>query len=231
YYYAMAYKPQNPTWPNRDRLVLSKGHAAPLLYSTLIEVGVLDESLESTLRQLGSPLQGHPDMRKCPGVEMSTGSLGQGLSVANGMALGARHAKRAYRTYVILGDGESQEGQIWEAAMSAAHHKLDNLCAILDYNALQIDGTIGQIKSSIEPLADKWTAFGWHVINVDGHDFTEICAALDEAREVKGKPTILIAHTIKGRGVSFMEGQVGYHGATLSIDEVNRALKEMETDS
>ncbi len=228
YYHTMVYNPHQPRWPTRDRLVLSKGHAAPALYATLMEAGLLDPALEGELRKLGSPLQGHPDMRKCPGVEMSTGSLGQGLSVANGMALAARHTGLGFRVYCILGDGEVQEGQIWEAAMTAAHHKLDNLCAILDYNALQIDGSIGQVKSPIEPLADKWKAFGWHVVNVDGHDLVDLCAALDHAREVKDKPTILIAQTIKGRGVSFMEGVIEYHGSTLSSDEVSRALAELE---
>jgi transketolase len=227
YYHAMVYNPKRPSWPARDRLVLSKGHAAPALYCTLIEAGYLDESLETELRKLDSPLQGHPDMRKCPGVEMSTGSLGQGLSAANGMALGARHQKQGYRVYCILGDGEVQEGQIWEAAMSAAHCRLDNLCAILDYNALQIDGSIGQVKSPIEPLADKWRAFGWRVFNVDGHDLVDLCAAFDQARELEGQPTILIAQTIKGRGVSFMEGVIEYHGSTLSEKEAERALEEL----
>ncbi|MCK5798733.1 MAG: bifunctional hydroxymethylpyrimidine kinase/phosphomethylpyrimidine kinase, partial [Deltaproteobacteria bacterium] len=228
YYHAMAYHPDEPLWPSRDRLILSKGHAAPALYATLMELGVVDPALETELRKLQSPLQGHPDMRKCPGIEMSTGSLGQGLSVANGMALAARHTRKDYRVYCVLGDGELQEGQNWEAAMTSAHYKLDNLCAILDYNALQIDGCIGQVKSSIEPLAEKWEAFGWHVITVDGNDLIEVCAGLDRAREIRGKPTILIAQTIKGRGVSFMEGVVGYHGSTLSADEVSRALAELE---
>ena len=228
YFHAMVYNPRQPSWSSRDRLVLSKGHAAPGLYCTLIESGFLPAELEGELRKLGSPLQGHPDMRKCPGVEMSTGSLGQGLSAANGMALGSRHTGHSFRVYCILGDGEVQEGQIWEAAMSSAHYKLDNLCAILDYNALQIDGSIGQVKSPIEPLADKWKAFGWHVINVDGHDLVELCAALDHAKEHKGQPSIIIAHTIKGRGVSFMEGVIEYHGSTLNADEVRRALEELE---
>lgn len=228
YYHAMVYNPHKADWPSRDRLVLSKGHAAPALYATLMETGLLDPALETELRKLGSPLQGHPDMRKCPGIEMSTGSLGQGLSAANGMALAARHTGLGYRVYCILGDGEVQEGQIWEAAMTAAHYRLGNLCAILDYNALQIDGSIGQVKSPIEPLADKWKAFGWHVINVDGHDLPDLCAALDHARETPKQPSIMIAQTIKGRGVSFMEGVIEYHGSTLSSDEVSRALAELE---
>lgn len=230
YFHTMVYNPKEPGWPHRDRLVLSKGHAAPALYSTLIEAGFLDPDLETRLRKLGSPLQGHPDLKKCPGVDMSTGSLGQGLSAANGMALAARHNQGGYRVYAILGDGEVQEGQVWEAAMTAAHYGLDNLCAVVDYNALQIDGNISQVKSPIEPLADKWKAFGWHVLNVDGHDLADLCAAFNKAKEVKGKPTMIVAHTIKGHGVSFMEGVIEYHGSTLSEDEVKRALRELEEE-
>ncbi len=228
YFNTMVYNPRQPDWPERDRLVLSKGHAAPALYSTLMEAGFIDPALEDQLRKLGSPLQGHPDARKCPGVEMSTGSLGQGLSVANGMALAARQLRRNYRVYCIIGDGEMQEGQIWEAAMTAAHNHLGNLCAILDYNALQIDGSISQVKSPIEPLADKWRAFGWHVINADGHDLAELSSAFAQAKAHEGQPTVIVAHTIKGRGVSFMEGVIEYHGSTLSDSEVSRALAELE---
>ncbi len=228
YFHAMVYNPRQPDWPNRDRLVLSKGHAAPALYSTLIEAGFLDESLEDELRRFGSCLQGHPDLKRCPGVDMSTGSLGQGLSAACGMALASRHTARGFRVYCILGDGEVQEGQVWEAAMTAAHCRLDGLCAIVDYNALQIDGSISQVKSPIEPLADKWKAFGWHVINVDGHDLGELCQALDRARQSRGRPSMIVAHTIKGHGISFMEGVIEYHGSTLSEDEVKRALGELE---
>jgi transketolase len=228
YFHTMVYNPRQPSWPHRDRLVLSKGHAAPALYATLIEAGFLEPELETELRKLGSPLQGHPDRKRCPGVEMSTGSLGQGLSVACGMALAARHLRQGYRVYCIMGDGEVQEGQVWEAAMTAAHYGLDNLCAIVDYNALQIDGSIGQIKSPIEPLPDKWKAFGWNVINVDGHDLVDLCTAFDQARQTAGKPTMLVAHTIKGHGVSFMEGIIEYHGSTLSEEEVKRALAELE---
>ncbi len=230
YFHVMVYNPKDPAWPRRDRFVLSKGHAAPALYSTLIEAGVLDAALEGELRRLGSPLQGHPDRKRCPGIDMSTGSLGQGLSVANGMALAARHTGSGYRVYCLMGDGEVQEGQIWEAAMTSAHNRLDNLCAIVDYNALQIDGKISQVKSPIEPLADKWKAFGWHVINVDGHDLTDLCAAFDRARKTRGRPTMVVAHTIKGRGVSFMEGVIEYHGSTLSELEVKRALAELEVN-
>ena len=231
YFHAMVYNPKQPHWAGRDRLVLSKGHAAPALYSTLMEAGFLDPALEDQLRQLGSPLQGHPDRKRCPGVEMSTGSLGQGLSAANGIALASRHTNHDYRVYCIMGDGEVQEGQVWEAAMTSAHYHLDNICAIVDYNALQIDGNIAQIKSPIEPLADKWIAFGWNVINVDGHDLSELCGALDRARKTTGKPTIIVAHTIKGHGVSFMEGVIEYHGSTLSEDEVKQALAELEEGS
>ncbi len=228
YFHAMVYNPKQPGWPGRDRLVLSKGHAAPALYSVLMEAGFLDPELEDQLRRLGSPLQGHPDRKRCPGVEMSTGSLGQGLSAANGMALASRHTRDDYRVYCIMGDGEVQEGQVWEAAMTSAHYHLDNLCAVVDYNALQIDGNIAQIKSPIEPLADKWTAFGWNVINVDGHDLGELCGALDRARQTRGRPSMIVAHTIKGHGVSFMEGVIEYHGSTLSEDEVKQALAELE---
>jgi transketolase len=231
YFHTMVYNPRQPDWPNRDRLVLSKGHAAPALYATLIEAGFLDPALESELRKLGSPLQGHPDRKRCSGVEMSTGSLGQGLSVANGMALAARHNHQGYRVYCIMGDGEVQEGQVWEAAMTAAHYRLDNLCAVVDYNALQIDGSIGQVKSPIEPLPDKWKAFGWHVVNVDGHDLTDLCNAFDTARKTHDRPTMIVAHTIKGHGVSFMEGVIEYHGSTLSENEVQRALAELEASS
>ena len=231
YFHTMVYNPQQPGWPGRDRLVLSKGHAAPALYSTLMEAGVLDPALETELRKLGSPLQGHPDRKRCPGVEMSTGSLGQGLSAANGLALAARHTGRGYRVYCIMGDGEVQEGQVWEAAMTSAHYRLDNLCAVVDYNALQIDGSIAQIKSPIEPLADKWEAFGWQVINVDGHDLAELCDAFAQARQTSGKPTMIVAHTIKGQGVSFMEGVIEYHGSTLSEHEVQLALAELEEES
>ncbi len=230
YFHIMDYNPRQPRWPGRDRLVLSKGHAAPALYATLIEAGFLDARLEDQLRRLGSALQGHPDMKRCPGVDMSSGSLGQGLSAANGMALASRHNGHRYRVHCILGDGEIQEGQVWEAAMTAAHHKLDNLCAVVDYNALQIDGSIGDVKSPIEPLADKWRAFGWNVINVDGHDLLELCAAFERAADTRGVPSMVVAHTIKGKGVSFMEGVIEYHGSTLTEDEVRLALAELATE-
>ena len=179
-----------------------------------------------TLRKFGSRLQGHPDMKKLPGIEISTGSLGQGLSVANGMALNAKMFNENYRTYVILGDGEIQEGQIWEAAMTAAHYKLDNLCTFLDNNNLQIDGNVSEIMG-VEPLDKKWEAFGWNVIKIDGHDFEQILSALDKARECKGKPTMIIAKTIKGKGVSFMENVCGFHGVAPTLEELERALAEL----
>lgn len=226
YFEVLKIDPKRPDDPNRDRFVLSKGHAAPLLYAALAERGFFPPPELMTLRKLGSRLQGHPDMRKLPGVEMSTGSLGQGLSAANGMALAARLDGRDYRVYVLLGDGETQEGQIWEAAMSAAHYKLDNLTAFLDYNGLQIDGTVEEVMS-LGRVGDKWKAFGWHVIEIDGHDFTAILDAVAEAKETKGKPTMIIAHTVKGKGVSFMENQVDWHGTAPKAEQASQALEEL----
>ncbi|BAF60931.1 transketolase, N-terminal subunit [Pelotomaculum thermopropionicum SI] len=227
YFHELRLDPSRPDWPDRDRFVLSKGHAAPVLYAALAERGFFPVQELMTLRRFGSRLQGHPDMRKLPGVEMSTGSLGQGLSAANGMALAAKIDKKDYRVYVLLGDGEVQEGQVWEAAMSAAHYKLDNVTAFLDHNGFQIDGPVREVMSP-EPLAEKWRAFGWHVISIDGHDFKQILAALDEARAVKGKPVMIVAETVKGKGVSFMEHQVGWHGVAPKPGEAERALAELE---
>lgn len=227
YFHFLHLDPNKPDWPERDRFVLSKGHAAPLLYAALAMRGFLPVEELMTLRKLNSRLQGHPDMRKLPGVEMSTGSLGQGLSVANGMALAACLDKRNYRVYVLLGDGEIQEGQIWEAAMASAHYRLDNLIAFLDYNGLQIDGPIREVMSP-EPVVDKWQAFGWHVLTINGHDFRQIISAITEAKKVKGKPTMIIAETIKGKGVSFMENKVDWHGTAPKPDEVKQALIELE---
>lgn len=223
----MRINPEMPGAPDRDRFVLSKGHAAPALYAALAARGYFRRQLLETLRRLGSPLQGHPDMRKLPGVEISTGSLGQGLSAANGMALAARLSKSRSRVYVLLGDGEIQEGQVWEAAMTAAHYRLDNLVAFVDNNGLQIDGPTSQVKG-VEPIADKWRAFGWHVLEVDGHDLEAIAAALDEARDVEGKPVMIVAHTLKGKGVCFMEGQVDWHGSAPSPEQREQALEELE---
>ena len=226
YFSEMNVDPTNPKMKGRDRFVLSKGHAAPAIYATLAEKGYFSKDELMTLRKFGSRLQGHPDMKKLPGIEISTGSLGQGLSVANGMALNAKIFDENYRTYVVLGDGEIQEGQIWEAAMTAAHYKLDNLCAFLDSNNLQIDGNVTEIKG-VEPLDKKWEAFGWNVIKIDGHDFEQIFSALDKARECKGKPTMIIAKTIKGKGVSFMENVCGFHGVAPTLEELERALAEL----
>jgi transketolase len=226
YFYKMHHNPQNPKWPDRDRFVLSKGHGAPALYATLARSGYFDLSELNNLRKLGSILQGHPDMKVTPGVEISTGSLGQGLSMANGMALALKLDKRAARVYVLMGDGENQEGQIWEAAMAAAHYRLDNLCGIIDYNGLQIDGPVNEIMK-IEPIRDKWLAFGWEVFEIDGHNFTEIISALDQAETVKNKPCLILAHTIKGKGVSFFEGKVEYHGVAPTDEELKKALFEL----
>ena len=226
YFSEMNIDPANPKMEGRDRFVLSKGHAAPAIYATLAEKGYFSKDELMTLRKFGSRLQGHPDMKKLPGIEISTGSLGQGLSVANGMALNAKMFNENYRTYAILGDGEIQEGQIWEAAMTAAHYKLDNLCAFLDNNNLQIDGNVSEIMG-VEPLDKKWEAFGWNVIKIDGHDFEQILSALDKARECKDKPTMIIAKTIKGKGVSFMENVCGFHGVAPTLEELERALAEL----
>lgn len=227
YFDEMNIDPSNPKMEGRDRFVLSKGHAAPVLYAALAERGFISKDLLGTLRQYGSILQGHPDMKKVPGVEISTGSLGQGLSVANGMALSAKISKEDYRTYVIMGDGELQEGQIWEAAMTAAHYKLDNVCAFVDFNNLQIDGNVDEVMG-VEPLDKKWEAFGWNVLKIDGHDMQEILDALAKAKECKGKPTVIIAETTKGKGVSFMENVCGFHGVAPTTEETAQAVKELE---
>ena len=223
---AMKHDPKNPKWEDRDRFVLSKGHGAPALYAILARCGYFDPEELSSLRKTGSMLQGHPDMKTTPGVEMSTGSLGQGLSIANGMAMGLKLDKKNSRVYVLLGDGEVEEGQIWEAAMSAAHYKIDNLCALLDQNGLQIDGPVKEVMN-IAPIADKWKSFGWHVFEVDGHDIEAILDALHKAEKVKGTPSIIICKTIKGKGVSFFENKVEYHGVTPTDEELERAITEL----
>jgi transketolase len=230
YFNEMRVKSEDPSWPDRDRFVLSKGHAAPVLYAALTEKGFFPKEELLGLRQTGRMLQGHPDMKKTPGVDMSTGSLGQGLSAANGMALAGKMDKKDYHVYVLMGDGEMAEGQIWEAAMAAAHYKLDNITGILDYNGLQIDGTTDQVMST-SPLLDKWQAFGWHVIEVDGHNVEELIAAFAEARATKGKPTLLLAKTIKGKGISFMENQVGWHGNAPSAEQAEQALAELREEA
>lgn len=226
YYDEMKVDVTNPKREGRDRFVLSKGHAAPALYAVLAEKGYFPKEELLTLRKFGGHLQGHPDMKKVPGVEISTGSLGQGLSVANGMALNAKIFKEEYRVYTILGDGELQEGQVWEAAMTAAHYSLDNLCAFVDSNNLQIDGNVDSIMG-VEPLDKKWAAFGWNVISINGHDFPEILSALEAARTCKGKPTMIIAKTVKGKGVSFMENVCGFHGVAPTAEETEKALAEL----
>ena len=229
YFCKMKINPKEPTWEDRDRFVLSKGHAAPALYSVLSIAGFFSRDYLKTLRQIGSSLQGHPDRTSLAGIDMSTGSLGQGLSISNGMAIAAKLDKKNYRIYCVIGDGESQEGQIWEAAMHAGHRKLDNLTVILDYNKLQIDGKVEDIKG-LAPVADKWRAFRWNVINnVDGHNLGQLVKALDKASEYKGKPTIIIADTIKGKGVSFMENNVDFHGKAPGKDETGKALEEIRS--
>ncbi|MFC1804590.1 transketolase [Candidatus Omnitrophota bacterium] len=226
YFDVLRHDPKNPCWPDRDRFHMSKGHCCPLWYAALAESGYFPKKNLDTLRQLGSCLQGHPD-RRARGVEVASGSLGQGLSVALGMSLAASIDKKDYRVYCLLGDGETQEGNIWEAAMAASHFKRDNLCAILDYNGFQIDGRVEDIMA-LEPLAKKWQAFGWHTIEIDGHNMKEILEAYAEANKTKGRPSIIIASTIKGKGVSFMENVVGFHGNAPTKEEAERALKELE---
>jgi transketolase len=225
YAYKLRYDTKNPQWEDRDRFVLSKGHGCPTLYAVLAYSGFFPKAELRTLRKLGAQLQGHPQLG-LPGLESSTGSLGQGLSIANGMALAARLNKKDIRVYCLLGDGETNEGQVWEAAMTSAHYKLDNLCAIVDFNKLQIDGFLCDVKN-IEPLVDKWRAFGWHVIEADGHDFAQIMDALDKAEQIKEKPTLILAHTTKGKGVSFIENKAEWHGIAPKPDELERALKEL----
>jgi len=227
YFKIMRHDPKNPQWPDRDRFILSKGHAAPVLYAALAESGYFPIEELSTLRKLDSRLQGHTDRTLTPGVEMSSGSLGQGLSFGIGVALASRLDGRHYQTYVLLGDGECDEGQIWEAAMFAAHLKVDNLTAIVDKNELQLDGRTCDIMN-LQPLADKWRAFNWHVLEINGHDIKQIVQAVKKANKIKGKPTVIIAHTIKGKGVSFMENNVDFHGKAPTPEEAARALKELE---
>jgi transketolase len=220
--------PGNACYPERDFFVLSKGHAAPVLYSILARLGYFSREELCTLRQFGSSLQGHPDSKCTPGVEVPTGSLGQGLSVANGLALAMKLNHSRQRVYALLGDGEIQEGQIWEAAMTAAHYSLDNLTAILDRNRLQIDGHTKEVMS-IEPLAAKWEAFGWHTVQVDGHAIPDILDTLKACRSVKGQPSIIIARTTKGKGVSIFEDQVKFHGVTPTTEEYQQAVQELQS--
>lgn len=228
YFYKMRHDPRNPHWEDRDRLIISKGHATPVTYVVLANCGYFPKDELKTYRKLNSRLQGHVHA-KVPGVEFNTGSLGHGLSVANGLAMGAKLLKKTFKTYCLLGDGEIQEGSIWEAAMSAGHRKLDNLCAILDYNKVQENGPTNEIKN-LEPLSSKWKNFGWHALEVDGHNFSALIQALDEADRVKEKPTVIIAHTVKGKGVSFMEGKAAWHGKAPNKEQLQNALKELDND-
>ncbi|NLA58412.1 MAG: transketolase [Firmicutes bacterium] len=226
YWHEMNIDPARPDWPDRDRFVLSKGHAAPILYAALAEKGYFPVEDLKTLRKLGSHLQGHPDSNKTPGVEVPTGSLGQGLSIANGMALAAKMDGRDYRVYALLGDGEIEEGMVWEAAMTAVHYKLDNLVAIVDNNNLQIDGDVREVMG-VRHIAERFRSFGWYALDIDGHDINRIIAALRLARGTKGKPTVIVAHTVKGKGVSFMENEVGWHGTAPSKEQTEAALAEL----
>jgi len=227
YFHKMRHKVEDPAWPDRDRLILSKGHAAPALYAALSMCGYFPRSELFKLRRLAGSLQGHPDVRRTTGVEATTGSLGQGLSIANGIALGLRLSGNSSRVYAILGDGELQEGQVWEAAMSASHYRLRNVVAFVDANGLQIDGRVEDVMG-LEPLTDKWKAFGWNVQEIDGHDFGQLDEAVQRAENRRdGGPNAIVARTTKGKGVSFMEGKASYHGVAPTMDELRRAMDEL----
>lgn len=226
YFYEMNIDPEKPKSEDRDRFVLSKGHAAPVLYSTLARRGYFDVDELNNLRKFGSILQGHPNMNEVPGVDMSTGSLGQGISAAVGMAIAGKIDHKSYRVYSLLGDGELEEGQVWEAAMAAEHYKLDNLTAFVDYNGLQIDGPCKDVMNN-EPIADKFRAFRWNVIEIDGHNFEEIINAIEAAKIVREKPTMIVCKTVKGKGVSFMENQASWHGTAPNIEQCEQALREI----
>jgi transketolase len=228
YFYEMRIDVQNPGWEDRDRFVLSKGHCAPALYGTLAEKGFFPKDELVKLRSIDSYLQGHPSMKDVPGVDMSTGSLGQGISAAVGIAMAGKIDNKTYRVFAILGDGEIEEGQVWEACMAAAHYKLDNLTAFLDHNGLQIDGKITDVMSP-EIVEDKFKAFGWKVVNVNGHDYTQIAEAIEEAKKTKGKPTMIVADTVKGKGVSFMENAVGWHGTAPNKEQRDQAIAELDS--
>ncbi|MBQ7226735.1 MAG: transketolase [Clostridia bacterium] len=227
YFSELNVNPKKPKDPNRDRFVLSKGHSCPALYTAMAMRGFFDLKEIKSFRKLGSLTQGHPDMKTIPGIDMSAGSLGQGFSTACGMALAGKLNGKDYRTYVMIGDGESQEGQIWEATMFAAHYKLDNLCLIIDNNGLQIDGKVKDVMNTM-PYPSKFKAFGWNVISIDGHNIEEILDAFEKARAAKGKPTVIVAKTVKGKGVSFMENQAGWHGKAPNEEQYNQAKSELE---
>jgi transketolase len=226
YFRVLRYRAQQPDWPDRDRFILSKGHAAPLLYAVMAHAGYFPVNQLMTLRKLDSPLQGHPEKRRLAGVEASTGSLGQGISIGIGMALAARMDRKDSRIYVLTGDGEIEEGQVWEAAMFAGTHKLDNLCVIVDANKLQQDGWVKDTLA-LDPLKPKWASFGWQVIEINGHHWTQILAAYEKARKTKGKPTVIIARTVKGKGVTFIENRPDMHGVPLTKEEAERAYAEL----
>jgi len=226
YHCVMRHDPKKPDWPDRDIFILSKGHGCPALYTLLADCGYFPKEELATLRKLGTRLQGHPQ-KGLPGIETSSGSLGQGLSIANGMAMAARMDKRKKRLYCMLGDGELNEGQVWEAIMTAAHYKLDNVCAIVDYNKYCIDGPLEDVMG-VEPLPEKWNAFGWHVIDIDGHSFESLIGAFDKAKKVKEKPSVIIAHTVKGKGVSFIECDNKWHGTTPKKEELAKAIEELD---
>lgn len=226
YFAIMRHDPKNPKWPDRDRLILSKGHASPLLYSALARGGYFDPALLPTFRKFGSPLQGHPDRRRLAGVEASTGSLGQGLSIGIGHALARRLDKKDYFTYVVMSDGEMNEGQTWEAAAMAAHHKTDHLVMILDYNKFQLDDCTKTI-CDMESLTDKWKSFNWNVQEIDGHDLNQVLSSINAAKKVQNQPAMIVAHTVKGKGVSFMENNNHFHGVAPTKEEMERALKEL----
>ncbi len=227
YWHALRHDPQRPDWPDRDLFLLSKGHGCPALYAVLAVRGYFPKDELMTLRRYPTRLQGHPERQSVPGLEMSSGSLGQGLSMANGLALADRLDGRRRRIYCLMGDGEIQEGQVWEAAMTAHHHRLDAVCAIIDANQLQQNGPVKGIQD-IEPLPDKWRSFGWHTIEIDGHDLAQVLRAYDEAKTVTGTPQVIIARTVKGKGVSFMELNPAWHGVAPKPDELEKALKELE---
>lgn len=229
YFYKLRHDPGRPDWPQRDRFILSKGHGCPALYAVLAKAGYFKHQTLCSLRKLGSKLQGHPQRNIKLGIEASTGSLGQGLSIANGIAMVAKMEKKDIRVYCLMGDGEMDEGQIWEAVMTASHYHLGNICGIIDNNKQQIDGWLKDVKN-IEPIADKWRAFGWHVIEADGHNLTKLMDAYDEAGKIKNKPTVIIAHTIKGKGISFIENKAKWHGIAPKKEELEQALKELDKE-
>lgn len=226
FFHEMHHNPLEPEWVDRDRFILSKGHAAPAFYTILAKAGYFSNEMLPSLRKIGSILQGHP-VQKIPGVEVSTGSLGQGLSIATGIALAGKLDQKTYRIYSLLGDGECDEGQIWEAAMLASHYKLDKLTAIVDRNNFQIDGLTENVMS-LEPLAKKWEAFGWHAIQINGNKIADILAAFNEAKKISDRPTVIIAHTIKGKGISFIESNNAFHGKTLNDEEMKIAIQELD---